>query len=61
MRRHNIDIDAMNPPPEIKVGAEWSEGYLLAAGREAHTGTLAAGCDPRGAKSEVFPAFALCW
>ena len=46
---------------EIAVGADWSEGYLLAIERHPETGVLEAGCDPRGTKGEVFPAFALCW
>ncbi|HIF70342.1 MAG TPA: gamma-glutamyltransferase family protein [Candidatus Lambdaproteobacteria bacterium] len=46
---------------EIAVGADWSEGYLLAAARDPESGVLEAGCDPRGTKGEVFPAFALCW
>lgn len=55
-------IDALSAlGHEVEVGAEWTEGYLLAAGRESDTGTLTAGCDPRGAKGEVFPACALCW
>ncbi|MDP7317677.1 MAG: hypothetical protein QGH12_05735, partial [SAR324 cluster bacterium] len=36
-------------------------GYLLAATRAPETGVLEAGCDPRGTKGEVFPAFVLCW
>jgi gamma-glutamyltranspeptidase/glutathione hydrolase len=45
---------------DIDVGPDWSEGFLLAAERHPD-GLLEAGCDPRGAKSEVFPAAALCW
>lgn len=46
---------------EVEVAADWSEGFLLAAARNHETGVLEAGCDPRGAKSEIFPASALCW
>ena len=41
--------------------ADWTEGYLLAASRDEKTGLLEAGFDPRGGKSRVFPAYALCW
>jgi len=46
---------------EVEVAVDWSEGYVLAAARDANTGLLEAGFDPRGAKSEVFPAYAQCW
>ena len=46
---------------QVEVGADWSEGYLAAAARDPVSGVLEAGCDPRGAKGEVFPALALCW
>ncbi len=46
---------------DVEVAADWSEGYLLAASRDPETGVLEAGCDPRGAKADVFPACALCW
>lgn len=46
---------------DIEVGADWSEGFLLAAACDPDTGVLEAGCDPRGAKSQVFSAQALCW
>lgn len=45
----------------VEVAADWSEGYIGAAGRSFATGLLEAGCDPRGTKGEVFPACALCW
>jgi gamma-glutamyltranspeptidase/glutathione hydrolase len=45
----------------VEVGADWSEGYLLAAARDPVSGVLEVGCDPRGSKGEVFPACALCW
>lgn len=44
----------------VEVG-DWTEGYLLAAARDPESGLLEAGFDPRGAKSSVFPAYALCW
>jgi len=46
---------------DIEVVPDWTEGYLLAVAREPEHGLLEAGCDPRGAKSDVFPAFALAW
>ncbi len=46
---------------DLEPAGPWSEGYLLAAERHPDTGVLEAGCDLRGEKSEVFPAFALCW
>ena len=46
---------------KIAVGADWSEGYLLAAAIDQQSGVLEAGCDPRGAKGDVFPASVLCW
>jgi len=45
---------------DLELAGDWTEGYLLAAERHDN-GVLEAGCDPRGYKSEVFPAFALCW
>jgi gamma-glutamyltranspeptidase/glutathione hydrolase len=45
---------------EIDLAPDWTEGFLLAAERHPG-GLLEAGADPRGAKSEVFPATALCW
>ena len=46
---------------DLEIAGDWTEGYLLAAERNPDSGVLEAGCDPRGGKSEVFPAFALCW
>ncbi len=46
---------------DLEIAGDWTEGYLLAAERNPDTGVLEAGCDPRGGKSDVFPAFALCW
>lgn len=46
---------------DIEVGADWSEGFLLAASRDPRTGVIEAGCDPRSAKSEVFSPQSLCW
>ena len=46
---------------DLDIAGDWTEGYLLGADRYPDTGILEAGCDPRGGKSEVFPAFALCW
>lgn len=44
---------------DLNVGPSWSEGFLCATERNLETGVLEAGCDPRGTKSEVFPACAL--
>jgi len=44
---------------EVDVAPAWSEGFLCATERNLETGVLEAGCDPRGTKSEVFPACAL--
>lgn len=46
---------------EVEIAQDWSEGYLLAAAIDPETGILEAGADPRGTKSEIFPAYALCW
>lgn len=46
---------------DVEVAVDWSEGFLLAATRDPETGVMEAGFDPRGTKSEVFPAYALCW
>ncbi|MGQ9364908.1 gamma-glutamyltransferase family protein [Azospirillum sp. ST 5-10] len=50
LRRRGHDVD---------VAPSWSEGFLCAAERDPRTGMLEAGADPRGTKSEVFPALAL--
>lgn len=44
---------------DLDVAPSWSEGFLCATERNPQSGVLEAGCDPRGAKSEVFPACAL--
>ena len=46
---------------KIAVGADWSEGYLLAAAKDPQSGVLEAGCDPRGTKGDIFAASVLCW
>ena len=46
---------------DVEVAADWTEGFLLAASRDPQTGLIEAGCDPRGPKAEVFPAYAQCW
>ena len=45
----------------VDVAPDWTEGFLSGAQIDTETGVLEAGCDPRGSKSEVFPAFAYCW
>lgn len=52
LRRRGHDID---------VAPDWTEGFVSAAQYDPDTKMLEAGCDPRGAKSECFPAFALAW
>jgi gamma-glutamyltranspeptidase/glutathione hydrolase len=44
---------------ELDIAPAWSEGFLCATERNLETGVMEAGCDPRGTKSEVFPACAL--
>lgn len=46
---------------DLEVSPPWTEGYLLAVAQHHETGLVEAGCDIRGEKSEVFPAFALAW
>ena len=46
---------------DVAIVPDWTEGYLLAIERDPLTGLLEAGCDPRGAKGDVFPAAARCW
>ena len=45
----------------VAAAVDWTEGHMLAASQDPDTGLLEAGCDPRCAKSEIFPATALCW
>jgi gamma-glutamyltranspeptidase/glutathione hydrolase len=52
LRRRGHDVD---------VAPDWSEGFVSAATLDEASGMLEAGCDPRGAKSECFPAFAIAW
>jgi gamma-glutamyltranspeptidase/glutathione hydrolase len=44
---------------EVDIAPAWSEGFLCATERNLENGVLEAGCDPRGTKSDVFPACAL--
>ena len=46
---------------DLDIAPDWSEGFVSAAQYDGDTGMLEAGCDPRGAKSECFPAFATAW
>ena len=52
LRRRGHDVD---------VAPEWSEGFVSAIELDEGRRVLEAGCDPRGSKSECFPAFAYCW
>ena len=52
LRRRGHDID---------VAPDWTEGFVSAAQLDEQAGLLEAGCDPRGSKSECFPAFAYAW
>jgi gamma-glutamyltranspeptidase/glutathione hydrolase len=55
----SIFADLQNRGHDLDVGPSWSEGFLCATERNPESGILEAGCDPRGTKSEVFPACAL--
>jgi len=44
---------------DVELAPDWSEGFVSAA--ELRGGVLEAGCDPRGSKSECFPAYASAW
>jgi gamma-glutamyltranspeptidase/glutathione hydrolase len=46
---------------EVDAAPSWTEGFLCATERNLSTGVMEAGADPRGAKSEIFPAFGLAY
>lgn len=46
---------------EVDVAPAWTEGFLCGTERNPDTNVLEAGCDPRGTKSEAFPAIALAY
>jgi gamma-glutamyltranspeptidase/glutathione hydrolase len=46
---------------DVDLAPDWSEGFVSAIELNEARGVLEAGCDPRGSKSECFPAFAYCW
>jgi gamma-glutamyltranspeptidase / glutathione hydrolase len=50
LRRRGHDID---------LAPDWTEGFVSGCQIDEASGVLEAGCDPRGSKSECFPAFAL--
>jgi gamma-glutamyltranspeptidase/glutathione hydrolase len=52
LRRRGHDVD---------VAPDWTEGFVSGAQIDEPSGVLEAGCDPRGSKSDCFPAFALAW
>jgi gamma-glutamyltranspeptidase/glutathione hydrolase len=52
LRRRGHDLD---------IAPDWSEGFVSCAAFDEDTGLIEAGCDPRGSKSECFPAFAMAW
>jgi gamma-glutamyltranspeptidase/glutathione hydrolase len=52
LRRRGHDID---------VAPDWTEGFVSGAEIHQASGVLEAGCDPRGSKSDCFPAFAYAW
>jgi len=52
LRRRGHDVD---------VAPDWTEGFVSAAQFDEASGLIEAGCDPRGAKAECFPAFAYVW
>jgi gamma-glutamyltranspeptidase/glutathione hydrolase len=52
LRRRGHDLD---------VAPDWTEGFVSCAAFNEDSGLIEAGCDPRGSKSECFPACALVW
>jgi gamma-glutamyltranspeptidase / glutathione hydrolase len=52
LRRRGHDLD---------IAPDWTEGFVSCASYDEDTGLIEAGCDPRGAKSHCFPAFAIAW
>lgn len=52
LRRRGHDLD---------IAPDWTEGFVSAAQLSPETGLIEVGCDPRGSKSETFPAFAYAW
>ena len=52
LRRRGHDVD---------IAPDWTEGFVSGAQLDEGSGLLEAGCDPRGSKSDCFPAFALAW
>jgi gamma-glutamyltranspeptidase/glutathione hydrolase len=52
LRRRGHDLD---------IAPDWSEGFVSCAAYDEDSGLIEAGCDPRGAKSQCFPAFATAW
>jgi gamma-glutamyltranspeptidase/glutathione hydrolase len=52
LRRRGHDID---------IAPDWTEGFVSGAQLDETSGLIEAGCDPRGSKSECFPAFAYVW
>jgi gamma-glutamyltranspeptidase / glutathione hydrolase len=52
LRRRGHDID---------IAPDWTEGFVSGAQLDEDARLLEAACDPRGSKSECFPAFAYAW
>ena len=52
LRRRGHDID---------IAPDWTEGFVSGAQLDEESGLIEAGVDPRGSKSECFPAFAYVW
>jgi gamma-glutamyltranspeptidase/glutathione hydrolase len=46
---------------ELDVAPDWTEGFVSAAQYDEESGLIETGCDPRGAKSEIFSSYAFCW
>jgi len=46
---------------ELDIAPDWTEGFVSCVAFDEDSGLIEAGCDPRGAKSECFPSFAIAW
>jgi gamma-glutamyltranspeptidase/glutathione hydrolase len=46
---------------DLDIAPDWTEGFVSVAELDEARGTVEVGCDPRGAKSECFPASVQAW